>query len=43
MSYMELEGYIVEQLGRGFALKKDNSQKLLMAEDFMSTYNIFSE
>lgn len=42
-NYMELEGYTVEQLGRGFQLQKGNESKLLVSEGFMGMYEIFSE
>ena len=42
-NYMELEGYTVEQGGRGFHLQKGNDSKLLIAEGFMGIYEIFSE
>lgn len=42
-SYMESEGYTVEQMGRGFQLKKGNESKLLVSEGFMGMYEIFSE
>ncbi|WP_270942803.1 hypothetical protein [Romboutsia lituseburensis] len=41
-NYMESEGYTVEQLGRGFQLKKGNESKLLVAEGFMGNYKIFN-
>lgn len=40
-SYMESEGYTVEQLGRGFQLQKGNESKLLVSEGFMGMYEIF--
>ena len=42
-SYMESEGYTVEQMGRGFQLQKGNESKLLVSEGFMGMYEIFSE
>ena len=42
-NYMESEGYIVEQFGRGFQLEKGNERKLLISEGFMGIYEIFSE
>ncbi|MGL5755451.1 MAG: hypothetical protein ACRCYC_09020 [Paraclostridium sp.] len=42
-SYMETKGYTVEQMGRGFQLKKDNESELLVSEGFMGIYEIFSE
>ena len=42
-NYMESEGYIVEQFGRGFQLQKGNESKLLVSEGFMGMYEIFSE
>ena len=42
-NYMESEGYIVEQFGRGFQLDKDGQSKLLVSEGFMGVYEIFSE
>ncbi|WWD83789.1 hypothetical protein TEGL_22030 [Terrisporobacter glycolicus ATCC 14880 = DSM 1288] len=42
-TYMESEGYTVEQLGRGFQLQKGNESKLLVSEGFMGMYEIFSE
>lgn len=41
--YMESEGYIIEQLGRGFQIKKGNESKLLISEGFMGMYEIFNE
>lgn len=41
-NYMESEGYVVEQYGIGFDLKKGNDRKLVVAEG-MGSYNIFSE
>lgn len=41
--HMESEGYTVEQMGRGFELKKDNENKFLVSEGFMGIYEIFSE
>lgn len=41
-NYMESEGYVVEQLGRGFDLQKENYRNLVVAEG-MGSYNIFSE
>lgn len=41
-SHMEKEGYTVEQLGRGFQLKKGSESILLVAEGFMGGYEIFS-
>jgi hypothetical protein len=41
-NYMESEGYVVEQLGRGFDLQKGNYRNLVVAEG-MRSYNIFSE
>lgn len=41
--YMESEGYTVEQMGRGFDLKKGNYRNLLVAEGFMGVYEILSE
>ena len=42
-NYMELEGYIVDQFGRGFQLQKGTESKLLVSEGFMGIYEIFSE
>ncbi len=42
-SYMESEGYTVEQLGRGFQLQKGSETKMLVSEGFMGIYEIFSE
>lgn len=41
--YMESDGYTVEQMGRGFDLKKGNYRNLVAAEGFMGIYEIFSE
>lgn len=41
--YMESDGYTVEQMGRGFDLKKGNYKNLVVAEGFMGIYEIFSE
>jgi hypothetical protein len=41
--YMEFDGYTVEQMGRGFDLKKGNYKNLVVAEGFMGIYEIFSE
>lgn len=41
--YMESEGYTVEQMGRGFDLKKGNYRNLVVAEGFMGIYEILSE
>ncbi len=41
--YMESQGYIVEQLGRGFQLEKNGKYQLLISEGFMGIYEIFSE
>lgn len=41
--YMESEGYTVEQMGRGFDLKKGDYRELVVAEGFMEIYEIFSE
>lgn len=41
--YMISNGYTVEQLGRGFQLRKENDSKLLVSEGFMGMYEIFSE
>lgn len=38
--YMESKGYTVEQMGRGFQLKKGNESKLLVSEGFMGIYEI---
>lgn len=43
MSYMELEGYIVEQIGRGIQVERDSERKVLVSEGFMGMYEIFSE
>lgn len=43
ISYMELEGYLVERMGRGFQLEKGNEKKYLVSEGFMGVYEIFSE
>lgn len=43
ISYMELKGYSVEQMGRGFQLEKGNEKKHLVSEGFMGMYEIFSE
>ncbi|WGX77714.1 hypothetical protein QJS64_21465 (plasmid) [Paraclostridium bifermentans] len=40
---MESEGYTVEQMGRGFDLKKGNYRNLVVAEGFMGVYEILSE
>ncbi|EQK44059.1 hypothetical protein C672_0587 [[Clostridium] bifermentans ATCC 638] len=41
--YMESDGYTVEQMGRGFDLKKGNYRNLVVAEGFMGIYEIFIE
>ncbi|WP_419749287.1 hypothetical protein [Terrisporobacter petrolearius] len=41
-TYMEKEGYIVDQLGRGFSLKKENETITLTSEGFIGMYEIFS-
>ncbi len=43
ISYMESEGYVVEQLGRGFQLEKDNKTIVLVSEGFMGMYEIFTK
>lgn len=43
ISYMELEGYSVEQMGRGFQLEKDNKTIVLVSEGFMGMYEIFTK
>lgn len=43
ISYMESEGYVVEQLGRGFQLEKGNETKVLVSEGFMGRYEIFTK
>lgn len=41
-TYMESEGYIVEQMGRGFDLKKGSKRSLLVAEGFLK-YEIYTK
>ncbi|CEK35496.1 MAG: hypothetical protein KIB00_17650 [Paeniclostridium sordellii] len=42
ITYMESKGYIVEQMGRGFDLKKGKERILLVAEGFLK-YEIFTK
>ena len=43
ISYMELNGYVVEQIGRGIQVERGSERKVLVSEGFIGMYEIFSE